>query len=145
MSTWNVGKYHWEEHSANAWAKTRLNELVNEISIEGWEFSDSSFKSIHAARTIRKAKEIRTFEIIFEVKFKFNGMNGKIEFPDISEDAADFPEEWEALLTFTGTSNDKSAAEKKVVRSAAEKDVIPAYRKAFATWVEEFKAIPSAE
>ena len=142
MSIWNQGKYHWEEHNANEWAKARLNELVNDIKIEGWELTDPNFSSISAARTIRKGREIRQYEIIFDTKFKYNGMSGKIEFPDISEDAADSPDEWEYILSFTGSSNDKPAAEKKVVRTAAEKEVVPVFKSTFAKWVQEFKAIP---
>ena len=69
MSIWNQGKYHWEEHNANEWAKARLNELVNDIKIEGWELTDPNFSSISAARTIRKGREIRQYEIIFDTKF----------------------------------------------------------------------------
>lgn len=143
MSTWNVGNYHWEEHNCNAWAKQRLTELVNAVAIDGWEFSDFDFKSITAARSIRKAREIRSYEIVLDFKFKFNEMEGKISFPDISEDASTSPEDWEYELTFTGSSHDKSAAEKKTVRVPAEKAVIPAFRNAFAQWAKEFKELPS--
>ena len=143
MSTWNVGNYHWEEHNCNDWAKKRLNELVNAVSIEGWTFSDFNFSSITAARSIRKNREIRTFEIIFDFKFKKGDMEGKISFPDISEDAADSPDEWDAVLTFTGTSASKTAQEKKAVRGPADKEVIPVFRKLFADWAKEFKEIPS--
>jgi activator of HSP90 ATPase len=143
MSTWNVGNYHWEEHNCNVWAQARLNELVAAIQVEGWAFSDFNFTSVSAARSIRKNREIRTFEIVFNCKFSFDGMEGKISFPDISEDAADSPEEWEYELTFTGTSAGKSAAEKKPVRAAAEKSVIPVFRQAFAQWAKEFKEIPA--
>jgi activator of HSP90 ATPase len=143
MSTWNVGSYFWEEHNCNVWARTRLNELVNTVQIDGWTFSDFAFESITAARSIRRAREIRTFEIVFNFKFKYNDVEGKIEFPDVSEDAADSPDEWEAQLTFTGESTSKPASEKKPVRTAADKVVIPAFRKVFAQWAQEFKALPS--
>ena len=143
MSTWNVGNYHWEEHNCNAWAKARLNELVNAVKIDGWEFSDFNFSEITAARSIRKNKEIRSFEIVFDFKFKFGEMEGKISFPDISEDAADSPDEWEYELTFSGASANKTPAEKKAVRGPADKVVIPAFRKLFADWAEEFKSLPS--
>ena len=143
MSTWNVGNYHWEEHNCNAWAKARLNELVNSVKIEGWEFSDFNFTSITAARSIRKNHEIRSFEIVVDFKFKRGEMEGKISFPDISEDAADSPEEWDYELTFTGSSAGKSAAEKKAVRGPADKEVIPVFRKLFADWAKEFKELPS--
>jgi activator of HSP90 ATPase len=142
-ATWNVGSYHWEEHNCNAWAKDRLNKLVNAVQIEGWTFSDFNFESITASRAIRKAHEIRTFEIVVDFKFNYNNMEGKIRFPDISEDAADSPDEWYAQLTFTGNSNSKSAAEKRPVRAAADKLVIPEFRKVFAQWAQEFKALPS--
>jgi hypothetical protein len=35
MITWNVGSYFWEEHNGNVWARTRLNELVGTIQIDG--------------------------------------------------------------------------------------------------------------
>jgi activator of HSP90 ATPase len=143
MSTWNDGKFFWEEHNVNDWAKTRLNELVSGLQIEGWTFSDFNFSSISAARSIRKAREIRTFEIVFDCKFKYNGLEGKISFPDISEDAGSAPEDWEGQVTFTGTSADKSAAEKKVVRGPAEKVAVPAFQKLFAQWAAEFKALPA--
>lgn len=143
MSTWNVDKYFWEEHNCNAWAKDRLNELVNAVAIDGWTFSDFNFSQIAAARSIRKNKEIRTFEVILDFKFKKGDMEGKISFPDVSEDAADSPEEWEYELSFTGDSAKKSAQEKKVIRQPADKDVIPVFRKLFADWADEFKAIPA--
>jgi activator of HSP90 ATPase len=143
MSTWNVGNYHWEEHNCNVWARARLTELVNAVAVDGWTFSDFDFPTITAARSIRKNKEFRTFEISLNYKFKFSEMEGKISFPDVSEDAADSPDEWEFELTFTGTSHDKSAAEKKVVRDAANKNVIPVFRGLFAQWAKEFKAIPA--
>ncbi|KAK8898965.1 hypothetical protein M9Y10_001260 [Tritrichomonas musculus] len=142
-STWNDKRWFWEEHNANVWAKERLTELVNQIHLDGWELSDFNFSSIQAARSIRKNREIRSFEIVFDCKFKFNEMEGKISFPDVSEDAADSPDEWEAILSFTGKSNDKPASEKKPVRAEAEKVAIPAFRNAFAQWVKEFKELPS--
>jgi activator of HSP90 ATPase len=144
MSTWNSGNFFWEEHNVNDWAKARLGELVSGLQIEGWTFSDFNFSSINAARSIRKGREIRSFEIVFDCKFKYGDMEGKIAFPDVSEDACDSPEDWEAQVTFTGASNSKSAAEKKVVRTPAEKTVVPAFQKLFAQWSAEFKALPAA-
>jgi activator of HSP90 ATPase len=143
MSTWNVGNFFWEEHNLNKWAKERLTELVNGVQVEGWTFSDFEFSSVSAARSIRKNREIRTFEIIFDFKFKFNDMEGKITFPDVSHDAVDSPDEWEFELTFTGASQSKTAAEKKLVRGPAEKFVAPAFRKVLAQWADEFKNIPT--
>jgi activator of HSP90 ATPase len=143
MSTWNTGNFFWEEHNVNDWAKARLNELVAGVQLEGWTFSDHNFSSINAARSIRKGREIRSFEIVFECNFKFEGMEGKISFPDISDDAVDSPDDWEAQVTFTGSSSSKSAAEKKVVRTPAEKVVVPAFRKVFAQWATEFKNLPA--
>lgn len=143
MSTWNVGQYHWEEHNANEWAKFRLNEIVNGIKVEGWELSDFDFKEITAARSIRKAKEYRSFEIVFECKFKHDEMTGKISFPDISNDCGDDPEDWDYELSFTGDSANKSPEQKKPIREQAAKDLIPVFRKAFAGWVKEFMDLPS--
>ena len=143
MSTWNSGNWFWEEHNANKWAKERLTELVNAISVEGWTFSDFNFKSIQAAKSIRKNREIRSFEIVLEFKWKYGDMEGKINFPDISNDCVDSPEEWEYELTFTGDSNEKTAAEKKAIRTPADATVIPLFRKAFAQWAEEFKGLPA--
>ena len=143
MSTWNSGNWFWEEHNANKWAKERLTELVNNISIEGWTFSDFDFKSIQAAKSIRKNREIRSFEIILEFKWKYNNMEGKISFPDVSNDCVDSPDDWEYELTFIGESNKKTAAEKKTVRVPADKNVIPKFREAFAEWAKEFKELPS--
>ena len=143
MSTWNDNKYHWEEHNCNEWAKARLNELVNEVKIDGWTFSDFTFPAITTSRAIRKNREIRTYEIQLNFKFKKDDMEGKINFPDISEDAADCPDEWEYELTFTGTSAQKSAQEKKPVRTLADKEVAPVFRKLFAHWAKEFKELPA--
>ncbi|KAH0787622.1 activator of 90 kDa heat shock protein ATPase [Histomonas meleagridis] len=141
MSVWNPGKYHWEEHNCNEWADKRLKELVAEIKIPDWEIKDTNFKSITTARSIRKGREIRSFEVVFDLNFKHNEMEGKISFPDISNDAADSPEEWEYILEFTGSSKDKSPNEKKAVRNAADKEVVPVFRQMFAQWVEEFKSL----
>jgi activator of HSP90 ATPase len=143
MSTWNVGNYHWEEHNCNVWAKARLNELVNAVVIDGWTFKDFDFPTITAARSIRKNREFRTFEISLTFKFTYSEIEGKIEFPDVSEDAADSPDEWDFTLTFIGSSASKTAAEKKVVREAADKNVIPVFRKLFAQWAKEFKELPA--
>jgi hypothetical protein len=70
-------------------------------------------------------------------------MEWTVSFPDVSEDTANSPEEWECELTFTGSIHNKSAAEKKVVRDAANKNVIPVFRNLFAQWAREFKAIPA--
>jgi hypothetical protein len=75
--------------------------------------------------------------------FKYNDMEGKIQFPYISEDAADSPDEWKTQLSFTETSTGKSAGDKKPVRTAADQTVIPAFRKIFAQWAQEFKTLPS--
>lgn len=143
MSTWNVGNYHWEEHNCNKWAAQRLDELAAEIKAEGWEFSDCKFSDIEANRSIRKNKEIRSFEFNFECKFKYNEMEGKIKFMEVSSDAVESPEDWEYELTFTGDSAKKGAAEKKPIRVAAEKEAIPLFRHAFDTFAKEFKDLPS--
>lgn len=141
MSVWNIDKYHWEEHNYNEWAKKRLNELIKDINIEGWEIKDTNFSSIVTSDYVRKGHEIRTFEIVFDFKFKHGDMEGKISFPDISNDAADSPDDWEYLLEFTGKSNDRTPSEKKALRNDAEKDVAPVFRQIFANWYEEFKKI----
>ena len=143
MSTWNVGNYHWEEHNCNAWAKKRLQEIGEAVKVDGWEFSDITFTGIEANRTIRKNREIRSFEFSFECKFKHNGMEGKIKFLDVSDDAIDSIDDWEYELTFTGDSQKKTAAEKKPIRQDAEKDVAPVFRKAFDSFAHEFKELPS--
>lgn len=143
MSTWNVGNYHWEEHNCNKWATEHLKELANNVKVEGWEFTDIAFSGIEANRSIRKNKEIRSFEFTFDCKFKYNGMEGKIKFQDVSNDAVDSMDEWEYELTFTGESAKKTAAEKKVIRAAAEKDVAKAFRIAFDTFSKDFMALPS--
>ena len=143
MSTWNVGNYHWEEHNCNAWASKRLNELAAAIKADGWEFSDIAFSGIEATRSVRKNKEIRSFEFTFECKVKHDGMEGKIKFLDVSDDAIDSPEDWEYELTFVGESAKKTAAEKKPFRQACEKEVAPLFRAAFDTFSKEFKSLPS--
>jgi hypothetical protein len=69
MSTWNVGNYHWEEQNCNVWARAGLNELVNAVALDGWIFRDFNFPTITAARSIRKNREFRPFEICLT----FNG------------------------------------------------------------------------
>ena len=143
MSTWNVGQYHWEEHNANEWAKFRLDEIIKEVNVDGWELSNFNFSSVTAARSIRKAKEIRSFEIVFDCQFKKGDMGGKIAFPDISNDCGDDPDDWDYDLSFTGDSANKTPNEKKLIRDAAKKELVPAIRAAFEKWVKEFMALPS--
>ncbi|EAY06616.1 hypothetical protein TVAG_056100 [Trichomonas vaginalis G3] len=143
MSTWNVENYHWEEHNCNKWATQRLQELASNVKVDGWEFTDISFSGIEASRSIRKNREIRSFEFTFDCKFKHNGMEGKIKFMDVSNDAIDSIDDWEYELTFTGESAKKTAAEKKVIRADAEKDAAKAFRNCFDAFSKEFMALPS--
>lgn len=142
MSTWNVDNYHWEEHNFNKWAEEHLKKLAEGVNVEGWTLSDRAFDGVVAARNIRKNKEIRSFEFSFTCKFEYNGMQGKIHFQDVSNDAGD-DGDWEAEVSFTGESQKKDAAAKKPVRAAAEKELIPAFRKAFSQFVTDFKSLPS--
>ena len=141
MSTWNVDNYHWEEHNCNTWANQRLNELANSIKVEGWDFTEIKFNGIETSKCIRKNREIRSFEFSFECKFKLDTMEGKLKFPDVSNDAIDSPEDWECDLSFTGDSAKASPADKKKIRVAADKDVIPLFRGAFDTFSKEFMTL----
>jgi len=143
MSTWNVDNYFWEEHNSNVWATKRLNELAGLIQPEGWVFEEIKFTGVEANKAIRKNREIRSFEFSFECKFKYQEFEGKIKFPDVSNDAIESPEDWEYDLTFTGECSKKNPNEKKAIRTAADKTVIPLMRAAFDTFSKEFMSIPS--
>lgn len=133
--------YVWEDHNANAWAKNRLLELSGGVIVDGWKFMNMVALDVEAHRTVRRGKEFRTFEFKFKSNFEHDGIEGRIDFENVTHEGLSNPIEWEYNLNFFDTEGVLTVSQKKKVRSDAERDVIPILRQMFKTFGEEFMVL----
>jgi activator of HSP90 ATPase len=141
-SVWNANSWHWEERNYNTWAKQWIKEKLNEVAFEteGWAVQLTETPSLEgeASISIRKGKQIVTFEFDFECKWTATkgeeNQAGRLKVPQFDQDEI---EDIQVEVTVDTLADS--------LRSSIRRQVQPRLISVLNRFVTELKALESSE
>jgi len=139
----NVNNWHWTETDYTSWAKNKLTEQLNNLSIETNEITvktNGLTCTGDVSVNTRKQKTILFYELDVTIKWEgtlnSSGLNAKgtIHLPYISEENDD--DDFEVKLTIEGDTRDHDK-----LKDLLRKEVIPILKQKVPTMLKELREV----
>ncbi|KJP89730.1 hypothetical protein AK88_00690 [Plasmodium fragile] len=92
-SVWNRNSWHWEEKNYNKWGESYIKNKLSDLKIEKEDFSvyiDRVDISGNASVSIRKGKQINSFEYVIKFDWVFCKTGQNDEYPGGTAEILDF-------------------------------------------------------